>query len=516
MTLDELVLEWSYRTQRGYPSMDSPSDVQVLREILEQLNLPSNTLLKNLKEMPSYLSPGELNKYKDNPNKSRISVLIRKIENDEELELMDGEYIVVANKDEVLDALRSDDIKTAITLVGTNGIRTTTSKLKKTTEFGGQDKVSTDVDNLKVRTDVKESLVILICNILSEGGNLDSFDPDSFNTNMNVIELSSNKFINIESNVQGYMETLFSLVNGYKEFSTKSKRKAESIFNNPYSIAKEILKVYSNPTFNRGELFDKIRSKCSKITLLETDKWNPGDIYLVNSDPILPEEEDSIVPWNDLFVNNWGDTDRPLVSISLKEEKYQPGRAKSYLTKFGDKIEYDLSKEEKAWGEDKYKEKITIFRNTVLELIANGGTGSPNEVIRQGDGWDGKFPEGRAKLQGTYGAYKLLNFLLSKEEASITGLFAYGQSIPGTPSANPTFFKLVGSNKGGSTSKYRYPAGSNTEMSKDEPIIIIDNSTSANLTVAGKMDIVKDGEIERTEDVSKTFRGDFGGSIGIV
>ena len=32
-----------------------------------------------------------------------------------------------------------------------------------------------------------------------------------------------------------------------------------------------------------GELFDKIRSKCSKITLLETDKWNPGDIYLVNS-----------------------------------------------------------------------------------------------------------------------------------------------------------------------------------------------------------------------------------------
>ena len=26
---------------------------------------------------------------------------------------------------------------------------------------------------------------------------------------------------------------------------------------------------------------------------------------------------------NSLFVNNWGDTDAPLVSISLKEEKYQ-------------------------------------------------------------------------------------------------------------------------------------------------------------------------------------------------
>ena len=51
---------------------------------------------------------------------------------------------------------------------------------------------------------------------------------------------------------------------------------------------------------------------------------------------------------------------------------------------------------------------------------------------------------------------------------------------------------------------------------QNNPIIIIDNSTSANLTITGKMDIVKDGEIERTEDVSKTFRGDFGGSIGIV
>ena len=32
----------------------------------------------------------------------------------------------------------------------------------------------------------------------------------------------------------------------------------------------------------------------------------------------------------------------------------------------------------------------------------------------------------------------------------------------------------------------------------------------------GKLDIVKDGKVERTEDVSKTFRGDFGRSIGIV
>ena len=33
MTLDELLLEWSYRSEKGYPSMDNPSDVSLLKEI---------------------------------------------------------------------------------------------------------------------------------------------------------------------------------------------------------------------------------------------------------------------------------------------------------------------------------------------------------------------------------------------------------------------------------------------------------------------------------------------------
>ena len=48
MTLDELVLEWSYRTQRGYPKMDNPSDILILKQILKELNLPTDNLLNNL------------------------------------------------------------------------------------------------------------------------------------------------------------------------------------------------------------------------------------------------------------------------------------------------------------------------------------------------------------------------------------------------------------------------------------------------------------------------------------
>ena len=39
MTLDELLLEWSYRSERGYPTLDNPSDVSVLKEILKEFNL---------------------------------------------------------------------------------------------------------------------------------------------------------------------------------------------------------------------------------------------------------------------------------------------------------------------------------------------------------------------------------------------------------------------------------------------------------------------------------------------
>ena len=38
MTLDELLLEWSYRSERGYPSLDDPSDIFILNQILESFH----------------------------------------------------------------------------------------------------------------------------------------------------------------------------------------------------------------------------------------------------------------------------------------------------------------------------------------------------------------------------------------------------------------------------------------------------------------------------------------------
>jgi len=48
MTLDELLLEWSYRSEKGYPDMGSPSDISLLKEILEQLDLPTDDIIKKV------------------------------------------------------------------------------------------------------------------------------------------------------------------------------------------------------------------------------------------------------------------------------------------------------------------------------------------------------------------------------------------------------------------------------------------------------------------------------------
>ena len=48
MSIDELLVEWSYRTEKGYPNMGNPSDVLVLKEILEKLDLPVDSILDEL------------------------------------------------------------------------------------------------------------------------------------------------------------------------------------------------------------------------------------------------------------------------------------------------------------------------------------------------------------------------------------------------------------------------------------------------------------------------------------
>jgi len=51
MTLDELLLEWSYRSEKGYPRVGSPSDVSILKEILTELKLSEEDVSSIIDEL---------------------------------------------------------------------------------------------------------------------------------------------------------------------------------------------------------------------------------------------------------------------------------------------------------------------------------------------------------------------------------------------------------------------------------------------------------------------------------
>ncbi|MBC8395837.1 MAG: hypothetical protein H8E16_01905 [Flavobacteriales bacterium] len=509
MTLDELLLEWSYRSERGYPSLDNPSDVLLLETILEQLDLPVDEIINNLDEITG-LSPG---KFRQDANfgpfkgESRIEILVRKLQKDEPLTLIDGSTITVANKEDVIVALRGE-FKNAIELIGTDGRKTTTSKLKKTTEFGGKDAVSTDEKTPTVDTDTKESLVILMYNVLKEGGDLKPFTPEDYANNFKIINNSTSKFQDIDDGIKAKINTLFELIGKTK----KPLRKARAVLNNPYSIAKEIMETYPNARFNRGDIFDDIRTLAKAITRLPADKWNPGDIYLVNSEVTLPTDTDTIVPLNALFVNNWGDTDAPLVSISLKEEKYQPGRAKSYLDKFGGKTTFNMGKEEMEFTKEQLIEGMRTYRNQVRASIVRMGY----KIQEVGDGWN-SYPDNDKRIKEKYGAYKLLDYLLSNDnEASLLGLFSYGLSIDQDLRVNPTFFKLIGRDKGTQAKKVKYPAGINTTMAPEEAIIIEDKVSNGNIKITGIIIKTDGSEFNEREETTKTLRGSGKGQVQIT
>jgi len=492
---DKFFERYSYRFPKGYPDFTNKQDILILENILDEISLFE----------VSNLTKSELLKYKDRPEKDRILILIKKIQNNEELELVDGSTFIVDNKEEAIKNLQGEIPSTGVELINKDGQKIKTSKLRKTKEFGGKDAVSTDAKKPVVDTEVKESLVIVFYNILKEGGNLKPFNAENYANNFKIIKSSTDKFNDVESSAQNKINQLFDLIGD----TTTPLSKTRSVLNNPYSIALELYEDYPSARANRGELFDTIRSTCSKITKLPADKWNPGDIYLVNSTPELPTETDSIVPWNELFVNEWGSTNAPLVSISLKEERYQPGRAKSYLEKFGKEVDYNMSKEEFEYTDDQYKKAIEKYRENIIDYFDN-----TQPVEKKGDGWE-NFPSDRKQLQTKYGAYKLLNLLAGKNDASLAGLFAFGLSIDKDARANPTFWKLIGKNNGSKAGKIKYPAGVNTEMAKGEDITILDNSTNGGFTISGILSKT-DGDNVDTEPVKLSFRTTGPGQVQIV
>ena len=307
MTLDELVLEWSYRTQRGYPSMDSPSDVQVLREILEQLNLPSNTLLNRMSEMATNLSKSELEKYRDDPSKDRIPILIKKIENDERLELKDGGTFIVDNKEDAINGLMGGIPKIGVELVNKEGKKITTSKLKKTEEFGA----GSGAGGGSVDTRIMESAHCYGCAIAYYIKGNKITQDDLIRENFEQV-LSH---VNVDATIDEIEEFLERKPLWY-ESTVKSVNKIYELFPNKKYIfhrgSEQVERIY-NAWKNSLERRNK---ELGQYQTMKDDKWNPSDIWLMTNEVLDFDWSGNLEVLNGQISQFYEDND--LIGVSLK------------------------------------------------------------------------------------------------------------------------------------------------------------------------------------------------------
>ena len=88
MTLDELLLEWSYRSEKGYPSLDNPSDVLILETILDKLNLPTQDIISQLKEQVTITTDDETQKTQTTDDETDILKKVGSYKKDDLLNLI--------------------------------------------------------------------------------------------------------------------------------------------------------------------------------------------------------------------------------------------------------------------------------------------------------------------------------------------------------------------------------------------------------------------------------------------
>ena len=298
MTLDELLLEWSYRSKKGYPCLDNPSDISLLTKLLEELDLPSDVILDRISEGPS-LSPGELRKDRE-PN--RADIFLQKIENDEEFELMDGSKINI-DKEQSADAIQKLQNKDFLNLIftDTSGNQIKLNQFKKTTEFGA----GPGAGGGSVDTRIMESAHCYGCaiayNLLKD--NITKYDL----TRENFDQVAS--YINVDASIEEIEEFLERKPLWYESIAKAVNKIYGSFPNKGYKFhrgSEQVKKIYS--AWQSGK-------KEQELKLMD-DKWNPSDIWLMSDKAENYDWSSNLELLNGQISNFFCNGD--LIGISLK------------------------------------------------------------------------------------------------------------------------------------------------------------------------------------------------------
>ena len=493
----------AYKFPKGYPDMDNAQDVLLLETLLDQLILfefeDKGNIPDDIEQIRSLINnhPEYKDKVEAVQMDTRTNVFIY---------IKDVSGTVRAARTAVTKDLQDKGLLPKGEINDEGSPYLDTGEYKIYIKGAGKDKYATN-------TDQKEGLVVVLYNALTtKKWNQDKkpFNKDNMSSLLSdLTSLGDSIYSGLGGNAKGQVK---SYLERFDEESSASKS-AQVVLNDNLSSALRMFEDYPEGEVMRGETFNNIKARASNITSLKADKVNPGDIFLKVGSITLPKTDEvdvtGLEELNKLFVNKWGDKDG-LVAISLKGEKAQAGKAKSFLNKFKPKEiegqvpdEYNLSDKEIKYSDDQFDSAIDQYKKSTLEKIGN------SEFINYKPG---KNPSKTSQKKFKLAAYKSLDYLFRhlKNEGALTpaqGLVkmtAFGMSIT---DVNPTFFKLIGKGNGSMASiPERTPAGATAQLTPGTKITIEDKDSYGGLKIDVSVDILEGDEVYSQYDLELVMR----------
>lgn len=483
----------SYKFPKGYPDLSNPRDLAILNESIEELLNENKDLINIIKNSPLFSEFGEL----DSSGARTIKVTFSNI----------------PNRGSNSDSMRNEAYDLLKQLVDENEELSNFKKTSTGSSLGG---ANVDFDgktyNIVFKgamkddfgdTDVKEALVSLFYS-----SNIDSpFNKENFESRVNQLIELAGKGIKGESD-----KAAQKVIKYLSSIASSTYIGPIHFLNQSLSAALTIKEAYPGQQLIRTGVFDEIRSKAQQLTGLPADKWNPGDLYVMLSKPSNVESADNIELINNDFADKWGDTDKPLVSVSLKQANAQGGKAKALLQKYTKvKSDYNLTPEEREYGKEEYIKGINILRKAVISKVNQNENIEYNLI-------DGELKDDVSFLRGKYAALKSINFLFEQfpndqVDDALVALVGFALSLSGV---NPTFFKVTGLKTGNPNHVDVFPRGQNIILYNVEgeynPIEILDKPTFGGLSI--EFEIIK-GEGVYSVTVDARNNGTTQGSLEV-
>ena len=359
MTLDELLLEWSYKSEKGYPELDNPSDISILKQILENLNLPSSIIIKNLTE--AAFSGKTLTK------RGNDIKFLSKIDKKEEFEMIDGSMITI-------DPEQSSD---AIQLIKNKEFEGNTKRLKftdtlgkihrltlfkKTKEFGGDVGAGGDTRVMEAA----HCYALAIAYYVKQGP---INEDDLLGADNSEQFAQAQQYTDTDAELDE-IDGFFTRKGDEKEWYisiVKATNKIYELFpNKGYKFHRNsdlVSDLYS--IFNQS--FEKEDEKSLQYNFMKDDKWNPADIWMIN-DKVDPEQfSGNLAVLNGQLADWYEDGD--MIGISLKK-----------IGKKNDAIEKIFNDPEIGSKKYNYEGYKTTSKSASVDILFTGGSATARMI----------------------------------------------------------------------------------------------------------------------------------------